>query len=221
MDTRTRAGDPSRVGKQFGGARNARQMQRTEAAIVREDKALELYATGLSGPEICRQMAELYGMSAHQATVDRIIRRGLARRAANEPEKVKVARQMLMDRYDAIFQAHMPEALGRGVNPVPDVRAAELVLKVLDKMGEILGVRTAPPVAETHNTFNINVPSEATQARDAILIALARERDKHAIVEGHLAAAGTGLRELTDHSDENDTIGPPPGVITTQESEEA
>jgi len=219
-DNRNRAGDPTKVGKQLGTARSARIAARTEAAIIREDVALEMYASGAKITEIGAELASRFEVTAHQASVDRLIRRGLARRAAQEPEKVKVARQMLADRYNRMFEAHMPYALGDATG-VPDVRSAELVLKVLDKIAEIYGVKVAPPVQESNTTININVPSGADQARTDILNALARERDKHLVVEGHLAAAGTGLLELTGGTAEDDTPGPPPGVIPTQESEAA
>jgi hypothetical protein len=219
-DTRNRVGDQALVGRQFGTARHARQVRRTEAAVIREDFALRMFASGETVADIAAALSRTFNISAHQGSVYRLIRRGLAHKAAQQPEYVANARQMLLDRYDRMFEAHMPLAVGTTTG-VPDVRSADLVLKVLDKIAEICGVKVAPPVVEQHTTFNITVPGEADRARADILSALARERDKHEVVEGHLAAAGTGLRELTGGVVENDRLGPPPGVIPTQESEAA
>jgi hypothetical protein len=218
--TNTRVGNADASYREKGNARLARQKRRNEAAIVREDRALTLFAQGLTVPEIARTIGMEFDMAAHEPTVHRIIRRGLERRAAEQPEEVAIARAMILDRYEAIFNAHMPLAIGAETG-VPDVRSADVVLKVLDKQAEVLGVRKAPPTEGLINNGNIIVaPGNADLARAAILAALQAEAEKHVTIDGHLAAVGTGLRELTEGEEENDTLGPPPGVIIipTQEA---
>jgi hypothetical protein len=86
-------------------------------------------------------------------------------------------------------------------------------------MAEILGVkRVAPSPTEINNTVNIITPDNVEHARSLVLQGLATEREKFVVVEGHLAAVGTGLDELTAAHEETDTMAPPPGVVATQEA---
>lgn len=202
-------------------ARDARRKRRTDAAIVREDFALTLYASGFGWAEMTKSMRDEFGGSFVEATLRKIVYRGLARRAAEAPEEVAVARQMVMERLERLFVAHMPLAVG-ATTGVPDVRSGELTLKLINTMAEVLGVkRVAPTQTEINNTVNIITPDNLDQARAVVLQGLATEREKFDIVEGHLSAVGTGLDELTAAHEETDTMAPPPGVVPTQEGEAA
>lgn len=199
-------------------ARDARRKARKDSAIVREDRALTLYAAGQDWASMTTTMRQEFGGSFHEPTVRRLIYRGLARRAAEQPEEVAVARQMIMEKLERLFMAHMPLAIGTTTG-IPDVRSGELVLKTLSSMAEVLGVkRVAPAPTEINNSITIITPGNIDQARETVLTSLASEREKHLVVEGHLAAVGTGLDELTAAHEQTDTMAPPPGVAPTQEA---
>jgi hypothetical protein len=195
-----------------GSAATRRQKRRLDSAQVREDRACELYAAGRSWREISETMGREFDMAAHEATVRRIIMRGLERRAADNPVSVEAARQMLLERYEALFRAHMPVAIGMVTDDgLPDVRSAELVLKVLDQIGTITGAKKAPATPlPAGNTFNIFAPDDADTARAAVMAMLTQEREKHDVIDGHLAAANTSLTALTGGPEDDDTMAPPP-----------
>ena len=203
----------------MGTSELARIKRRKQAAIVREDLAITLFARGLKvEPDICDEMRRTFGIAASGGTVREIIRRGLARRAANAPEGTEEARELMMEGYRQILQAHMALAVGNGADP-PSVRSADIAMRALDKMAELLGVRRVPdnPVGGLNVQFNITTPEGIGSAREKIMASLAREAEKHGIVEGHLASVGTSRAELTSGEPDDDTLGPPPGVIPTQE----
>lgn len=202
-------------------AADARRKRRIDAAIVREDRILSHYAAGKSYDQIGEEMRAEFGGSFGQSTLRRMVARGLGRRAAQIPDDVAVARQMLLERFERLFTAHMPLAIGDGVDGVADVRSADLVRRLLNDMAEILGVKRLPPAPSEINNTIIITPENIDQARQQVLSHLDVERTKHEIVDGHLAAVGTGLDELISAHEDSDTLAPPPGVAPTQENEAA
>jgi hypothetical protein len=209
---------PGRERTSEENARDARRKRRTDAAIVREDHIMQLYAGGLGWDEMSRAMRIEFGGSFAVTTLRRMLERGLARRAAQAPEGVKIVREMLTQKIERLITAHMPLALGDSTG-VPDVRSADLVLKAIAQWARISGVEQAPPMQIQEgptNNINFVLPDNAENARQRILDSLLTEAEKHKIVDGHLAAVGTGLAELTQAHEETDTMAPPPGVVVEE-----
>jgi hypothetical protein len=206
----------------MGNAELARMRRRKQAAIVREDFALAMFARGIKVKEISAAMVVEYGLAGDDGTTRAIIRRGLARRAANAPEGTDDAREILMEGYRQILAAHMPLAVG-DIGDGPSTRSAEVAMRALDRMAEITGVRRVPDtnVGGVNLTVNVGEPGSVDKARNQILAGLRAEAAKHEIVEGHLASVGTSQAALTSGEPDDDTLGPPPGVIPTQEEEAA
>lgn len=199
----------------MGRAELARMRRRKQAAIVREDFAITQFARGIKMSEIAAAMAIEFGMAGDMGTTRAIIRRGLARRAANAPEGTDEAREMLLEGFRQILAAHMPLAVG-DIGDGPSTRSAEVAMRALDKMAEITGVRRVPDQTNALNlTVNVG-PGTVDEARDKIMASLAAEAEKHQIVDGHLAAVGTSQYELTSGEPDDDTLGPPPGVIPVE-----
>lgn len=209
---------PGRERTSEENARYARRALRKDAAIIREDQLMQLYAGGLGWDDMSRAMRMEFGGSFAATTLRRMLERGLARRAAEAPEGVKITREMLTQKIERLIIAHMPLALGDSTG-VPDVRSADFVLKAIAQWARISGVEQAPPVhVQEGPTTNINVvmPDNADAARQRILATLLTEAEKHKIVDGHLAAVGTGLAELTQAHEDTDTMAPPPGVVAEE-----
>lgn len=204
----------------MGRAELARMRRRKNAAIVREDFAITLFARGVKMTEIAQSMAVQFGMAGDPSTTRAIIRRGLARRAANAPEGTDEAREMLLEGYRQILAAHMPLAVG-DIGDGPSTRSADVAMRALDRMTEITAVRRIPDahVGGLNLTLNLGGQPDTAidQARNQILASLAAESEKHRVVEGHLSAVGTSQAALTSGEPDDDTLGPPPGVLPTQE----
>lgn len=214
---------PGRERTDDESARDARRKRRHDAAIIREDFLMQRYAAGRGWDDMVFDMRQEFGGSFAATTLRRMLERGLARRAAEAPKEVAITREMINQRIERIITAHMPYAIG-DIGAVPDVRSADLVLKALSQLARYGGVELAAPVhVQEGPVTNVNLvlPDNAQDARQRILATLVTEAEKHKIVEGHLAAVGTGLDELTAAHEETDTMAPPPGVVPTQEREAA
>jgi hypothetical protein len=192
--------------------------RRKQAAIVREDYAITRFAAGMKVTEIAAAMAIEYGMAGDPGTTRAIIRRGLARRAANAPEGTDDAREILMEGFRQILAAHMPLAVG-DIGDGPSTRSAEVAMRALDRMAEITGVRRVPDtnVGGVNLTLNLGEQGSIDRARTQIMASLAAEAAKHNVVEGHLSSVGTSQAALTSGEPDDDTLGPPPGVLPAQE----
>jgi hypothetical protein len=200
------------------GAQQSRYRMRRDAAILREDFLLALYARGLTYDQIADRMRKEFGGSPSKSTVATILPRALARRAKlreEDTERLAIARQKYLLHLETMLGALMPRAIGGrdedGELIIPDVRAGALLLQVLDRIAEIEGAKTRPE-HETHNTnININVGGDGRErAVAAALNALQAEADKQRTVEGHLAAVGTTAADLEARRDTGNQLPPPP-----------
>lgn len=202
-------------------ARLARKRRRTQAAIVREQLAIKRFAAGVRVDEIANELRAEFGGAFSLGTTRGIIRRGLGR-LAQDTEDADHARAILVEGYRQILAAHMPYAVGQ-LGDGPSTRSAEIAMKALDKIGEVSGVRRVPDItpAGVNVTVNVNEPGGIEAARGQILASLRREADKLLVVDGALATVGTSQAALTSGEPDDDTLGPPPGVIPTREEQAA
>jgi hypothetical protein len=209
-------------GVRLENAAAARRRLRKEAAIVREIFLLRCYASGDTMEQIAVKMELEFG-SCSVAHLYEMLPRALARFAARLDEQtVAEARASYVLRLESLLGAWMPRALGLplgddGANVPPDARIGELVLKALDRIAEVTGARERPKRGDVH--VNIQLPPDVDSARRAIMAELAKEAEKHYVVEGQLAAVGTGLDQLTGGGDAYDDEMPPP--ISARQEEAA
>lgn len=187
-----------------------RSIMRRAAAEERERIALDRFIKG----KTYRVIGETLGVT--EGAAHKIVHRALARRAEAEGETVTQARQLYTGRLEYLMAKWMPyadgtardsldEQTGRPVPGPPDPRMGELLLRALDKWGEVMGVRAATPDTG---------PDEIGPSRDAaaiqiniVLDQLAAMRAKSVVIEGSLAAAGV---TLDDHAAADDRLPPPP-----------
>ena len=210
VGTRKRAGRRS--------AKNGKFL-RDGAVIERERRALELLRDSRTHSEIAQEM----GISRSAAS--NLIQRALAHRAEREGLAVEEARTIHVMRLEKLLGRYMPRALGDYLDMetgetehVPDVRAGEFVLKVLNQLADVQGTKKtpiAPPSSGTPDTsggglhVHFHHPAERQKAEATILQTLAVAAQKTREVEGQLAAIGTSTAALTGQVVE-DKPGPPP-----------
>lgn len=188
-----------------------RQRRRRESAVVRESIALEMLAKGRRHTEI----AETCGVSV--ASVTAILRRGLARRAAEEGPTVDQAKYLYVARLTELLRAWWPRANGtddEDGNPLPpDPRAAEIVLKIIDRLGtaELGGT---PGSEDPMRMGRVDVFHHSDEMQNnnlrTILAGLAALSTKQQVIDGHLATAETSLDQLTAHPELDRRPAPPP-----------
>lgn len=199
---------------------------RKKAAAIREDFALDLYAAGMLIPDIADRLAAQYGVQRlTNSGMYQVVQRGLARRAAMRASAEDTA---AIERYrghmEALMAVWMPRALGLGNDPdgeprVPDLRAAEFVAKLAEKLAEADGAKRAaayipePEPTTRITVFQLNGDEERSKVTAAILRDLGKEAEKHKVIDGQLAAVGTELDALTGGPEHDDTLAPPPGVV--------
>jgi multidrug efflux pump subunit AcrA (membrane-fusion protein) len=185
-----------------------RRRMRDEQQLAREHQLLEWLAEAVPVAEMARRLGQ-----SRNATYEQLDR-ALTRRAERDAPTVDKARVTWVDRLERLFSAYQARALGLGTGEdgeagVPDLRAAELALKIYDRLAPIQGV--AGPPSRHEIDLTIHKPDDIDSARQAILVELAKERAKHLTIDGHLAGVGTELARVVGEREEDDTP-PPPGV---------
>lgn len=213
-------------GERQENARAARRRLRKEAAIVREAFLLRCYASGDTMDQIAAKMELEFG-SCSLPHLYEMLPRALARFADRlDAQTVEQARAAYVLRLETLLGAWMPRALGLPLDPAsgeflpPDARIGELVLKAMDRIAEVTGARERPKRGDIN--LNIQLPPDPDSARRAIMAELAKEAAKHEVIQGQLAAVGTGLDQLTGGEDD-DEMPPPigPADYEPQEAEAA
>lgn len=206
------------AGKIVESSDAVRRRRRQEASIAREELAIELFAQGKTSAQISETLFERFGVRL-ESDIPGLVRRGLYRRVENGSANHEAARELFVQQYRELIEVYMPRALGHlddpetGLKTPPDLRAADLVLKVLDKLGVVLGV-VAPTRSGDINLNILNVPGDADVARAKILDSLQRDMAKQKQIEG--ALAGTPAT-LTEHPDAQDGKILPPTLVAPKE----
>lgn len=193
------------AGRIVENAAAARRRRRTEAAIMREELAIEMWAKGAKATEISAALYERYQVKL-VGNIPELIRRGLYRRVKGNEHNVEIARELLLTQYRALLEVFMPRALGEVTDPdtglklPPDTRAADLALKVLDKAGIASGAIAPPRSGDINLNIGIGAPPDADAARRVALEQLDRDRAKLREIDGQLAdtPAGSGPEEAED-----------------------
>lgn len=202
-------------GERIENAKAARFRLRKDAAMMREAFFVRLYASGERMADIAEKMRAEFG-SCSLAHLYEMRDRALARLAEQlDAQTREQARALYVYRMEMVAAALVPRALGTAFDPEtmaestqPDVRAAELLVRVWEKVAEATGgkERERRPAVNL-NVFNL--PDNPDQAREAILAGLAAEAQKLRTVEGHLVAAGSTLHALTEGEEPDDRMPSP------------
>jgi hypothetical protein len=185
-----------------------RQRMRRDSAIERERVALEMLVLGRRNVEIAEQIG------VNPASVTKILQRGLERRATEEGPTVEAARALYLDGLRELKRAWMPLALGTfvidddtGTTVRPDPRAADIVLKILDREAAAQGREIAPAPGQT-NVVNV-FGSQADSLRDQIMASLANMADKTGAIQAEFAEIGTSLELASGREQPTDQPAPP------------
>jgi hypothetical protein len=207
-------------GRIVENAAAVRRRRRQEASILREELALEMYAQGATSQAISDEMFKRYQVRIVK-DIPALIRRGLYRRVQDNKERVETAREMLLAHYDQLMSIYMPRALGIGEpdtdgnSPPPDPRAADLVLRILDKVGVATGALTPPKSGDINLAVIMGAPENADAARAKVMESLASERRKQLEIEGQLAGTPATL-EPGEEVDDGKVMPPVPARPTQE-----
>lgn len=198
------------TGRIIENARAARMRLRSEAAIVREDFALDRFAKGDTVAEIERKLGEEFGVK-YQRRVPEMVKRALVRRAAAYAERVEEARALYIEQTMKLVHAWMPRALGEALDGdgrrIPaDPKAAELAFKFISAIAEVAGAK-APKKAGDVNITNVVLPADdPDNVREKVLATIEREREKFQVIEGSFTGG-------IDAATAGDPDSPPPPPI--------
>lgn len=199
-------------------ARKNAKFLRDGAVIERERRALEL----LRDLRTHQEIGDALGISRSAAS--NLIQRALMHRAEREGPTVEQARVVHTMRLEQLLRRWTPLALGDYLDPetgetdhAPNIRAAEIVLKVLNQLADIQGTKKVPmgppPGQENPSSADLHLhfhhPGERQRAEEAILKGLATAAAKTREIEGQLATIGTTHAALVGEV-VNDKPGPPP-----------
>jgi hypothetical protein len=159
-------------------AEAARRRRRAEAAIMREELAIELWAAGKTSAEISQAMYDRWGVKL-VSSVPELVRRGLYRRVQEGSEDADVARELFRVRYQGLLSKWYELATGTP----PDPKAADIVLRILRDWGVVEGI-VAPPRSGDINLNILNgVQMDDQEMRDKVLASLAAESAKQKMVK--------------------------------------
>lgn len=193
--------------------------------MERDLQTLELYVVGTPTRDIQAKLGWATGTSVNYA-----VRRALHRRIEHAKETVEIAKQLYLDRLEALLHAWMPLATGtfvldEGEPPArPDPRAADIVLKILAQVAEVEHTTLRPTQSVTGATVNVHnhVYSDQTsphELRSKIMLQLDQMRTKMRVVDGTFAEVGTTLEQVSEGEDGRDA--PPSPLVLPQAPEAA
>lgn len=184
-----------------------RSRTRVLAAQERERIALVMYREGKTHAAIGAAIGRASG------SVTRIIAAAVARRAAEDQPTVDEARWVYVDRLTALLASWWPLATGayfvdEGEPPLPpDPKAAELTLKIIDRIAAATAKGVAP---DSKDVNNVHIHLHQDSAREEILGNLAAMAAKMHQVDGELADVGTSVDLLSGKTVIDSKPAPPP-----------
>ena len=89
-------------GKIVENAEAVRRRQRREASIMREELAIEMWASGKKSSEISEELFRRYGVKL-TGDIPALVRRGLYRRAHENQANVEAAKELFEAAYRKLF----------------------------------------------------------------------------------------------------------------------
>jgi hypothetical protein len=158
-----------------------RRRRRVEAAILREEIAIGMWARGHTAAEISEELFRQTGARL-VGNIPELVRRGLYRRVQDGAQDIELARERFREIYAAMLRRWMPLAAPDNDNDTPDPKAADVVLRIARDWAVAEGV-TAPPRSGDINLNILNgVELDDEEMRARVLASLAAERDKQQVV---------------------------------------
>lgn len=184
-------------------AEAVRRRRRMEAAIAREELAIELWAAGKTSVEISKALYDRFQVRL-TSSIPELVRRGLYRRVQEGSEDAEIARELFRVRYQGLLSKWYELA----TSTPPDPKAADIVLRILRDWGVVEGI-VAPPRS---GDINLNVLNGVTMedegaVRARVLASLAAERDKQQVVK---TIEGESFTSAQEHDDGKT---PPPTFV--------
>jgi hypothetical protein len=159
-----------------------RRRRRAEAAIMREELAIEMWAAGATSAAISQALYDRWGVRLTSA-IPELVRRGLYRRVEEGSANVEEARERFRVVYARMLRTWLPLASPEHEGDTPDPVAADRVLKIMRDWGVVEGV-VAPPRSGDINLNVLNgVQMDDEEMRAKVLASLAAESEKQQLVK--------------------------------------
>lgn len=197
---------------------SVRRRRRQEAAIAREELAIEMCAQGSTNTQISEELFKRWGVKLTSA-IPELIRRGLYRRVHANKENVDIAKAMLREYYIKMLEKWMPLALGTltdpdtGLQARPDARAADVALRVLRDWATVEGALAPARSGDINLNILNGVHLDNEESRNRALDSLRAESEKQRTIEGRLADTPARPDVVEDGKTPPPFLGParPPG----------
>lgn len=188
-------------------AEATRRRRRAEAAIVREELAIEMWAKGNTAREISDAMLAKYGVRL-VSNIPELVRRGLYRRVEEGSANVEVARERFRELYSKALRRWFPLAVPDDDATTPDPVAMAQVLRIMRDWGAVEGVVAPPRSGDINLNILSGVQMDDQEMRDKVLASLHAEHEKQVTIDGELAGTPAGAAEEAD-----DGKVPPPVIL--------
>lgn len=188
----------------------ARQLARRAGVAERERIALEMYVKGRRNSEIAERL------DVHTASVSHIVHRALERRAAEEGPTVAAAKKLYLLRVEELLRAWWPLATGTyladedtGEALPPDPKAAEIVMKLIDKIGAVQarGIGAEP---EKLGQIDLKIELQPDKLREQIMQSLDLAARKSQAVDAEFTEVGASFEQAAGREAIDTKPAPPP-----------
>lgn len=181
-----------------------RRRRRVEAAIVREEIAIGMWARGATSREISERLFEETGARL-TSNIPELVRRGLYRRVQDGAQDVELAKERFRELYGRMLGKWLPLAAPENEIDTPDPKAADIALRIMRDWAVLEGAM-APPRSGDINLAVINgVELGDPEMRAKVMESLAAEKAKQDVVR-------TIEGETIEHEQHDDGRVPPPQI---------
>lgn len=163
-------------------AEAVRRRRRVEAAIVREEIAIKLWAQGKTSREISEVLLQETG-AALTSGIPELVRRGLYRRVQDGAQDIELARERFRELYTRMLRRWLPLAAPEDANETPDPRAADVALRIMRDWAVLEGAMAPPRSGDINLAILNGVELGDEELRAKVIASLGAESAKQALVK--------------------------------------
>jgi hypothetical protein len=182
-----------------------RRRRRIEAAIMREEIAIRLWAQGKTAKEISEELFRETGARL-VGNVPELVRRGLYRRVQEGAQDVEIAKERFRELYTRMLTRWLPLAAPEDEITTPDPKAADITLRILRDWAVLEGAMAPPRSGDINLAILNGVQMDDEDMRAKVLASLAAEKAKQQLVR-------TIEGESFTPEQHDDGKTPPPSIV--------
>lgn len=193
------------AGLPIENAAAVRRRRRIEAAIIREEIAIGLWARGATSAEISEELFRQTGAKL-TSNIPELVRRGLYRRVQDGAQDVELAKERFRELYAKMLKRWLPLSAPDNENDTPDPKAADVTLRIMRDWAVLEGAMAPPRSGDINLAILNGVQPDDPEMRAKVLASLAAERAKQDVVR-------TIEGETIEHEQAEDGKVPPPTFV--------